>query len=254
MTQSRRASLRSSKRNRGATLDELVTTGWLPTRLAFWAARPAHLPRHFLLFIVAYRLQADMHGDLDRVRALARLAKAGVGTVGTTPQAPLDRAPCSSASGRVLHRVTTRDQCFVPGTGPPTAACLRWPAPSRAPAGTDPASSVYARRRHEGRSKKAAALRHLHPRLNQVWAGAALQLPGCAARAAEAYIKSQTHEGGALIQTAYMMGAFQADRWAALPCSASCPKCRRGQLMWSWLTRLTAAALPSRLRQARRAI
>ena len=153
-----------------------------PHNSRFGRRAPAHLPRHFLLFIVAYRLQADMHGDLDRVRALARLAKAGVGTVGTTPQAPSDRAPCSSASGRVLHRVTTRDQCFVPGTGPPTAACLRWPAPSRAPAGTDPASSVYARRRHEGRSKKAAALRHLHPRLNQVWAGAALQLPGCAAR------------------------------------------------------------------------
>jgi hypothetical protein len=41
----------------------------------FGRRAPAHLPRHLLLRIIAYRLQADLHGDLDpaTVRSLDRL-------------------------------------------------------------------------------------------------------------------------------------------------------------------------------------
>src|SRR5215211_3510958 len=48
-------------------------------RTMFGRRAPAHLPRHLLLRIIAYRLQADLHGDLDpaTVRSLDRLATAG---------------------------------------------------------------------------------------------------------------------------------------------------------------------------------
>ena len=34
-------------------------------RSMFGRRAPAHLPKHLLLRILAYRLQAEMHGDLD---------------------------------------------------------------------------------------------------------------------------------------------------------------------------------------------
>jgi hypothetical protein len=50
---------------------------------------PAHLPKHLLLRILAYRLQAKVHGDLDpaSVRALDRLAKTGSDKSAPLPQA-----------------------------------------------------------------------------------------------------------------------------------------------------------------------
>jgi len=46
-------------------------------RTMFGRRAPAHLPKHLLVRIIAYRLQADVHGDLDpaSVRYLDRLAK-----------------------------------------------------------------------------------------------------------------------------------------------------------------------------------
>src|SRR5829696_1104305 len=77
---------------------------------------PPHLPRHLLLRIIAYRLQADLHGDLDpaTIRSLDRLAKAG-----STGSAPLPDAPIRPGAllvrewNGVLHRVEALDQGFA---------------------------------------------------------------------------------------------------------------------------------------------
>jgi hypothetical protein len=69
-------------------------------RTMFGRRAPAHLPRHLLLRIVAYRLQADLHGDLDpaTVRSLDRLANSDKSA--PLPEASSVRpAPCWSASG-----------------------------------------------------------------------------------------------------------------------------------------------------------
>ena len=81
-----------------------------------WRA-PAHLPKHLLLRILAYRLQAEVHGDLDAasVRALDRLAKTG-----SDRSAPLPRASSVKPGtllvrewDGVLHHVITLDQGFA---------------------------------------------------------------------------------------------------------------------------------------------
>jgi hypothetical protein len=58
-------------------------------RTMFGRRAPAHLPKHLLLRILAYRLQAEVHGDLDAasVRALDRLAKTGSDKSAPLPQA-----------------------------------------------------------------------------------------------------------------------------------------------------------------------
>jgi hypothetical protein len=58
-------------------------------RALFGRRASAHLPRHLLLRILAYRLQADLHGDLDpaAVRYLDRLGRAG-----SSRSAPLPHA------------------------------------------------------------------------------------------------------------------------------------------------------------------
>ena len=85
-------------------------------RTVFRRRAPAHLPRHLLLRIIAYRLQGDFHGDLDpaTVRSLDRLAKDG-----SSRSAPLPNIS-SARPGTllvrewdgVLHRVTALDQGF----------------------------------------------------------------------------------------------------------------------------------------------
>jgi len=85
-------------------------------RTMFGRRAPAHLPRHLLLRIIAYRLQADLHGDLDpaTVRSLDRLAKAG-----STGSAPLPDASLRPGTllvrewDGVLHRVEALDQGFA---------------------------------------------------------------------------------------------------------------------------------------------
>ena len=86
-------------------------------RTMFGRRAPVHLPKHLLLRIIAYRLQADVHGDLDlgTVRSLERLAK-----VGSSRSAPLPDAS-SVRPGTllvrewdgVLHRVMALDQGFT---------------------------------------------------------------------------------------------------------------------------------------------
>jgi site-specific DNA recombinase len=45
--------------------------------------------------------------------------------------------------------------------------------------------------------------------------------------AAEAYIKSQAHEGWRLLPETYDDGGFSGARSTALPCSSSSPRCGR---------------------------
>jgi hypothetical protein len=84
-------------------------------RTMFGRRAPAHLPRHLLLRLIAYRVQADLHGDLDpaTVRSLDRLARAG-------RSAPLPETS-SVRPGTllvrewdgVLHRVMALDDGFA---------------------------------------------------------------------------------------------------------------------------------------------
>ena len=87
-------------------------------RTMFGRRAPAHLPKHLLLRIVAYRLQAEVHGDLDpaSVRSLERLAKAGSDNPRRCRrQAPSNPAPCSSASGTGCSIASRPSMMVLPG-------------------------------------------------------------------------------------------------------------------------------------------
>ena len=85
-------------------------------RTTFGRRAPAHLPKHLLLRILAYRLQAEVHGDLDAasVRCLDRLAKAGSDKSAPLPQASSVRPGTLLVRewDGVLHHVTTLDEGF----------------------------------------------------------------------------------------------------------------------------------------------
>jgi len=93
----------------------------LPALRARWRSlvgrsAPAHLPRHLLLHILAYRIQAEAFGDLDRdsLRFLAQVAKAGDCT-------PVPAAAEKVRTGTVFvrewdgvrHHVTAQDGRFA---------------------------------------------------------------------------------------------------------------------------------------------
>jgi len=67
---------------------------------------PAHLPRHLLFAMVAYRIQADVHGDLsaETVKLLDRIGEDGEG--GSVDQALSDHADRQRRlpAGTVLRR------------------------------------------------------------------------------------------------------------------------------------------------------
>ena len=86
-------------------------------RTSFGRQAPAHLPRHLLLRLLAYRIQADVLGDLDAAtaRVLDRLAGRGSGDtrpiandVGLRPGTLLVRE-WDGAS----HRVMVLDEGFA---------------------------------------------------------------------------------------------------------------------------------------------
>jgi hypothetical protein len=86
-------------------------------RTSFGRQAPAHLPRHLLLRLLAYRIQADVLGDLDAAtaRVLNRLAGRGSGDtrpiandVGLRPGTLLVRE-WDGAS----HRVMVLDEGFA---------------------------------------------------------------------------------------------------------------------------------------------
>ena len=86
-------------------------------RTMFGRRAPAHLPKHLLLRILAYRLQAEVHGDLDAasVRSLDRLAKTGSDKSAPLPQASSVKPGTLLVRewDGVLHRVMALDQGFA---------------------------------------------------------------------------------------------------------------------------------------------
>ena len=86
-------------------------------RTMFGRRPPAQLPRHLLLRVIAYRLQADVYGDLDPAssRYLHRLAKAGAGSSGPIPESSSVRpgAMLVREWDGVLHRVMALDGGFA---------------------------------------------------------------------------------------------------------------------------------------------
>ena len=86
-------------------------------RTSFGRQAPAHLPRHLLLRLLAYRIQADVLGDLDAAtaRVLNRLAGRGSGDtrpivndVGLRPGTLLVREWAGAS-----HRVTVLNEGFA---------------------------------------------------------------------------------------------------------------------------------------------
>lgn len=63
-------------------------------------AAPAHLPRHLLLAMLAYRIQADAFGDLDA----------------TSLQVFRTAASASSDISALIDRIDQRNQDLLPGT------------------------------------------------------------------------------------------------------------------------------------------
>ena len=58
--------------------------------------------------------------------------------------------------------------------------------------------------------------------------------------AAEAYIKSQAHEGWRLVKARYDDGGLSGGRWNALPCNPCSPTSDPARSMSWWSTRSTA--------------
>jgi hypothetical protein len=86
-------------------------------RTSFGRRAPAHLPRHLLLRMLAYGLQAQALGDLDAptLRRLGRLAGAGAGGSKAAPAAPTMRAGTLLVRewDGVLHRVMALEEGFA---------------------------------------------------------------------------------------------------------------------------------------------
>ena len=93
-------------------------------RNLFGRAAPTHLPKFLLLRIIAYRMQANVYGDLSKNarRTLDRLARGRAGEDRSEMTAHLFRADPRSFSkgtllmrewGGVVHRVTVVDDGFL---------------------------------------------------------------------------------------------------------------------------------------------
>ena len=184
-----------------AELEGLVLDGLrLRWRKLFRTPAPSHLPRYLLFRILGYRLQANVYGDLDRetVRFLDRVAKEWKRRRANGEPRSLKAIPAPNRRrlkpgtllarehGGTMHRVVVMADDYL-WNEKTYAASLRLPAPSPARTGMDlgsSASETGARRRpqsvrpgglHEPEAAYAA-LRHLHPRFNRVWARTGVQL------------------------------------------------------------------------------
>ncbi len=94
-------------------------------RKLFRKTAPPHLPRHLLLRILAYRIQANLYGDLDRetLRTLERIGKQrAAGDTTPVPPVPEKRSLKPGTElvrehDGVLHRVTVlAEGCAWQGT------------------------------------------------------------------------------------------------------------------------------------------
>ena len=96
-------------------------------RRAFRRSAPSHLPRQLLVRVLAYKLQADVYGDLDRetVRLLDRLAAEAAEAKAKGLKRPITVPPITPAKrlrpGTILvrehdgiqHRVTVLQEGFA---------------------------------------------------------------------------------------------------------------------------------------------
>ena len=93
-------------------------------RTTFAKTTPMNLPRHLLVYMIAYRLQTDRHGDLgkDQRRYLDTVGK----TVGQDPSAKVSNPRADKKGFKVgtllvrehdgvQHRVTVTPECFLWG-------------------------------------------------------------------------------------------------------------------------------------------
>ena len=182
-------------------------------RNLFGRAAPTHLPKFLLLRIVAYRMQANVYGDLGKNarRTLDRLAQRRAGEDGSETATRLSQSDPQSLRagtqflrewGGVMHRVTVVDDGFIWNgrdvsefiKGRP---CDHWNSLERSalfrnarqaiPIGSQAPSCAIAPRRRGGHEahtirRKGRAGRHgsplcdLHARVDRSWIGTGLQL------------------------------------------------------------------------------
>src|SRR5271170_4616718 len=98
-------------------------------RSVFRRKAPDHLPRHLLYRMIAYRLQAERLGDLDR-DTLRFLDQVAAGTrngdelpaKGDHPVTALSQEPFWCGSGTANPSVSWSWTRALPGTAPPIAA------------------------------------------------------------------------------------------------------------------------------------
>ena len=152
--------MQKKHRNGGASErpveDEIAHLGGLDLRglRARWQSifgrqAPAHLTRHLLFAVIAYRLQADRFGDLDHAtrQVLDRTVGKEAAPAMSARLASFDQKRHELTPGTVLVREWDRQSqrvwCWstvLPGTARPLTACPRSPLPSPAPNGTGRAS------------------------------------------------------------------------------------------------------------------
>jgi hypothetical protein len=154
---------------------------------------PLHLPRHLLVAVLAYRLQADELGDLapDTVRLLKQLATSSTTIEAMRRTSAFDRRRSELKPGTILtrewsgrnYRVMVLDDGF--GWNAKTYDSLSKVAFAiTGRDGTVPAFLVsetrpLSRRRHDCVSHQQSALRHLYPGLDRGWPRSGFQLTGC---------------------------------------------------------------------------
>lgn len=108
-----------------AELKQLSLEGLrLRWRTTFAKTTPMNLPRHLLIYMIAYRLQADLHGDLgkDQKRYLDTVGKmAGLDPSAEISNRGADRKPFKTGTllvrehDGVQHRVTVTPEGFLWG-------------------------------------------------------------------------------------------------------------------------------------------
>jgi hypothetical protein len=150
-------------------------------RTVFGGKAPPHLPRHLLFAIIAYRLQAEVFGDLDAetLKLLKKIDLAPSRTEAVPLTEALEQRRRELSPGTILirewngqtHRVMVVEQGFASeGT---TYVYRRSPTPLPVPSGTVRGFLVCAKNsqlrcRHDDR-RQSHTLRHLYASVDGCW-------------------------------------------------------------------------------------
>src|SRR6266404_6205759 len=163
----------------------------------FQRPAPAHLTRHLLFAIIAYRIQADRFGDLDHEtrQVLDRTVAKEARPVTSARLASFDQKRTELSPGTVLVREWDRQSQRVMVMADGFAwngltASPRSPSPSPAPSGTVRASSAFGIKKidrrwrlcHEDSFRQIGPLRDLYEGLHRAGARSGIQLIGCPVR------------------------------------------------------------------------